>query len=713
MKYYCTHFDINYIGQSLSLYDSLVKHAGHFTLFMFCMDDTSFLQLEKSNLSNVIIIPYWKLEMDIQQLEMAKRNRNRVEYFYTCSPAICFYVLKNFRKVDLITYLDADLFFFSSPEPLFSELADASVGIIEHRFHWSSKRSRVYGNFNVGWINFRKDKCGLECLTGWLNNCIEWCYQRLEDGKYADQKYLDKWVAEYSNVKILKNIGANLAIWNIGNYKLSYIDKEVIVDTEKLIFYHFASLKQLSENLFSSDLSRVYVRTSRIILEKIYFPYIQSLIKHQFNRIIPKEENFKNRFNYWITWYSRIIRRIFFPDIIEVKIGNGSSILGIDASNISSGGGIVHLRELLRAANPLQHGFLKVIIWSCDSTLDKIDNYPWLIKMSDHLLNGNLISRVYWQRFYLSRNAKISGCDILFVPGGTYFCSFRPVVALCQNMLPFEKSELIRYKMSWMFLKLLFIRLSQSMSFKNADGVIFLTAYAEAKVSAKIGKINGITAIIPHGIHDNFFRIPRYQKLINYYSFVDPFRVIYISTIDMYKHQWQVVKAISKLRNEGIPISLTLIGPSYSPALLKLNRIRKKLDPNSNFIQYLGSVPHDQVDLLLVKFDLFIFASTCENMSIILLEGMASGLPIACSNREPMPNILGDAGMYFDPEYPESIANSIRELFNSPFLRKEKAKCAFERAKDFSWERCSFQTFEFLNQISNKPKILNKIRTIS
>ena len=80
----------------------------------------------------------------------------------------------------------------------------------------------------------------------------------------------------------------------------------------------------------------------------------------------------------------------------------------------------------------------------------------------------------------------------------------------------------------------------------------------------------------------------------------------------------------------------------------------------------------------------------------VWLEGMAAGLPIECSNHGPMPEILGDFGVYFDPENPQEIAKSIRLLIESPELRAEKAKAAYTLAQQYSWKRCASETFAFL-----------------
>jgi glycosyltransferase involved in cell wall biosynthesis len=100
--------------------------------------------------------------------------------------------------------------------------------------------------------------------------------------------------------------------------------------------------------------------------------------------------------------------------------------------------------------------------------------------------------------------------------------------------------------------------------------------------------------------------------------------------------------------------------------------------------------------------DVFVYASSCENMPNILLEAMASAKPIACSSRGPMPEVLKDAGVYFDPERAESIASAIRELIDSPALRREKAELALRYSGEYSWCRCARESFDYLAQIANE-----------
>ena len=186
------------------------------------------------------------------------------------------------------------------------------------------------------------------------------------------------------------------------------------------------------------------------------------------------------------------------------------------------------------------------------------------------------------------------------------------------------------------------------------------------------------------------------QRPLGDYSAEHPMRILYVSIVDMYKHQWQVAEAVASLRASGLPLVLDLVGPAYAPAMARLNATLDRVDPQREVVRYLGAIPYSELHQQYAVSDLCVFASSCENLPIILLEGMASGLPIACSERGPMPEVLGPAGTYFNPEDPVDIARAIRLLAESPELRTKSAQAGYERAGAFSWERCARETFSVL-----------------
>ncbi len=376
-------------------------------------------------------------------------------------------------------------------------------------------------------------------------------------------------------------------------------------------------------------------------------------------------------------------------------------IVGIDASNIRQGGGVTHLIELLHAADPPACGFSRVVIWSSARVLRQIENRDWLVKIDHPLFEKSLAHRTFWQRFRLSRAARDAQCDVLFAVGGSFAGSFRPVVTMTRNMLPFEWRELKRFGCSWLTLKLMLLRLVQTRTFERADGLIFLTAYSRDIVLRSIRGRPRSVAIIPHGIDSRFFRRPRAQFRLEDYSMGQPLRILYVSIVHLYKHQWNVAEAVSELRRTGMPVTLTLTGPAYPPAFHRLQKSLDRVDPEGEFIQYTGELPYSDLPEHYAKHDLVLLASSCETMPNILLEGMASGLPVACSNRGPMPEMLGDSGIYFDPENAADIARALRELIENPGLRARLSLASHARAQAYSWRRCSHDTFRLLASVAS------------
>ena len=139
---------------------------------------------------------------------------------------------------------DGDLFFFQSPEPVYRELQGAAVAIIPHRYPARIERLRKFGTYNIGWVGVRNDTEGISVIKWWRQKCIEWCRDYVDGDRFADQGYLDSFPGLSPRVKVIENIGANLAPWNVGNYRIGFRSDQVMVDADHpLIFFHFQGLK--------------------------------------------------------------------------------------------------------------------------------------------------------------------------------------------------------------------------------------------------------------------------------------------------------------------------------------------------------------------------------------------------------------------------------------------------------------------------------------
>ena len=244
VRQFCTLFDINYLPRGLVMYRSLERTSPSYRLWVFCMDAETAGVLRRLDLPSLNIVSLSDLEAHNPELLSTKRDRTQVEYCWTATPAVCRYVLDVDDEATEVTYLDADLMFFSDPEPLFDELGDRATLIVPHRYAPEHRHKEpTSGTYNVEWLTFRRDPDGLAALHWWHDRCIEWCYFRWEDGKLGDQKYLDDFPRLFDRVRVLEHPGGGLAPWNVTAHHLDEQDGRVEVDGRPLVFYHYHSLR--------------------------------------------------------------------------------------------------------------------------------------------------------------------------------------------------------------------------------------------------------------------------------------------------------------------------------------------------------------------------------------------------------------------------------------------------------------------------------------
>lgn len=276
MNNFCTLFDTKYLTRGLALYESLYDNIDNFHLYIFAFDDHCYKKLKELSLKKVTIISLD--EFEDEELLKVKDKRTNGEYCWTCTPSTILYVLKNFN-IGVCTYLDADLYFFNSPEQLLNELRDNSVIITEHRYTDKYNQLETSGRYCVQFMTFKNDKNGLVILNWWREACIDWCYARVEDGKFGDQKYLDSWVEEFSGVHELVHLGGGVAPWNVQQYDIKKQNNIMRITEKKckksydLIFYHFHALM-----FFNKDVVHLsYYEISDNVRDLIYKEYIKKI----------------------------------------------------------------------------------------------------------------------------------------------------------------------------------------------------------------------------------------------------------------------------------------------------------------------------------------------------------------------------------------------------------------------------------------------------
>lgn len=253
---------------------TLIQHCEEAKVFVLCLDEQCTRIVSSLRIRGVICISLSAFESE--DLLVLKKERNIAEYCWTLSSCFPAWLMEKYPEIDMLTYVDADLMFFSPLLPLFDEIGDSPIAIIEHRFTPRLKHLESRGRFCVEWVSFRRNAEGLSCLRKWREQCLDWCYDRLEDGRMGDQKYLDEWPAVYPGTHVLQHPGAGLAPWNFPNYEISESPSgQILVDGVSLVFYHFHQFQLLDDGSFYR-LGSTYLQ-ERNEPEAVYAAYEKAL----------------------------------------------------------------------------------------------------------------------------------------------------------------------------------------------------------------------------------------------------------------------------------------------------------------------------------------------------------------------------------------------------------------------------------------------------
>lgn len=357
------------------------------------------------------------------------------------------------------------------------------------------------------------------------------------------------------------------------------------------------------------------------------------------------------------------------------------------------GGGQTYLLNLLRHIPT--DGSLDVALL-CPDNLD-ISNLPDVVR---RIPGGrgldNPFRRALWEANHLGPLARSLGADLLFSPGGmlpeTSLGEVKTAVTF-QNMLPFDHVQRKRYPYGYRRLRDWLLERAFSSSMRRADLVVFISCFAQRYIERLLGQLPGSTVVVPHGIDPVFFGDERPAgegrgDLIP----ASPY-FLYVSFVDYYKSQIEVVQAYYQVREAtGTTIPLLLVGAGYAPYGKKLRAEVQRLGL-SDAVRITGNLPHASLPGLYRNAEINVFASCTENCPNILLEMMAAGRPALVSSRGPMPEFGRDAVTYFDPSDVSELAKCWVRLIRQPEAAQRLSSRAVEMASSYTWAKAAGDTW--------------------
>lgn len=369
----------------------------------------------------------------------------------------------------------------------------------------------------------------------------------------------------------------------------------------------------------------------------------------------------------------------------------------IDAISTSSGGAINHLKIILNNFRK-QNYFEVVDVFLPESTKKRMPKIKNINYICPKFFLGNLFLRIIWQIFVLNLIIIKNNYHCIFVTGSSHLILAKPVVTISQNLLPFTPSEVKKYFLSFFYLKLKILYITQKFSFKLSQGVIFLHNISKNIILREIGEIKGEKKIVAHGLNTSLKKKKYRNK---------KYRLIYVSNIDFYKNQIFLLKAIDFFLEKNPEfkkdLNVEFFGSYYRPALNEFNSyLAKKVKNKKNFKYYgLKSSKFIYNDRKGID-TIFLFASTCENFSVSLIEGMSRGYPILCVNKQPMKSVLGSGAVFYRHESISSFYDNLSKIIFSKIKQNILSSKVYLRSKKFNDNNMAKKTYSFLIKISKK-----------
>ncbi len=282
----------NYLAQANVLKESFLKFNPDFKFYIGLVDEIS-SEIDYSIFEPAIITPISKIKsLNINEL-IAKYD---IIEFNTCvKPSVFKYIIEENSNAEIIYYIDPDICFYNPIEFVNQILRDKAIVLTPHitspiisdDFLPSENLFLNYGVYNLGFIGINaKKSSAIKMLNWWEEKTLNLGYNRVLDGLFVDQLWINFVPIYYDDVEVIKSYNFNMAPWNLHERHIVSVneDNEIILnDNTKLVFYHFSNLSS-----DRNEISRFYKRFDFIkfpLLKKLYDQYFIEIDKNGYLKL--------------------------------------------------------------------------------------------------------------------------------------------------------------------------------------------------------------------------------------------------------------------------------------------------------------------------------------------------------------------------------------------------------------------------------------------
>lgn len=352
-----------------------------------------------------------------------------------------------------------------------------------------------------------------------------------------------------------------------------------------------------------------------------------------------------------------------------------------------SGGGLTYLRNILPAL--AEHDDLELHLFL------HVDQYALLHPIDErirlHLMGfppsvGYLLM---WEQFALPILARVMGAMLTLSPANYGpLLAPRPIIMLRNSLAVVGRDTRAIKRLYWAALAVM-----TGLSLARCRRAIAVSNYAKQTLTFGMGRwLASRVVVIPHGVSDAFRAADEKASREGF--------LLVVADIYIQKNLHTLIQAVASLRQRFPAIRLLVAGRPIDPEyhlellrLIELNNLQKH-------VEMLGSVGVGELVKLYQTCLALVFPSTVETFGNPLVEAMACGAPIACSNMAAMPEIVGDAAAYFDPLSVDDMARVVEDLLVNPQKCAALGRNGLARVARYSWRNTADQTAALIRKVA-------------
>jgi glycosyltransferase involved in cell wall biosynthesis len=352
------------------------------------------------------------------------------------------------------------------------------------------------------------------------------------------------------------------------------------------------------------------------------------------------------------------------------------------------GGHKTYFRNLIPLLGRLGKQYEFVLLSASWQDIFNIDLPPNIIRLEAGLRRRSVRARVLWEISHLPFLTKRYRIDVMYAPVLTsaLYCPSATIVDLRDPNVfsPLETNDLRYLFRNWM------LRGVAHLVTRRASRILFVSKASRDTVLQSINLNPARTSVIYHGCDPLFFKSAR--SSLNLYSFRRPY-ILTVSDIYTHKNYLRMLDAFSLIcqKDSDLGYDYVFAGANLNETLLNSIKQRMNCPDLSGRVHYLGGVPYERLPALYQQASLYVLPSQLETFGLTLVEAMASGVPVVASSTSSIPEIAGEAAVYFDPLNVDEIARTMRSVLQNQSLARKLIEVGKKRALEFSWANAARQ----------------------